>query len=183
MNFKEKLSERIHLKDIYEMMLSAQNMDSKKKELYQALFDTDDKVAYQAAWVFTHFSLAENRWLYDKQNELIDEALVCVHPGKRRLLLTLIFRQPPANPLRTDFLDFCLTRMISKQELPAVQSLCMKLAYEMCRQIPELRQELHSIIELMEPDLLSVAMKSARNNVLKAMKTGKSMQQVRKSSL
>ena len=102
--------------DIHASTFLAQGNNKKKRELYNLLFDVNDKLAYQAAWVFTHFSLGENEWLYDKQDELIDEALVCAHPGKRRLLLVLLFNQPLANPPRTDLLDFCLERMLSKQE-------------------------------------------------------------------
>ena len=176
MDFIAKLSGRVHMNDIHEIIFLAQGNDSIKLELYNLLFDKDDKLAYQTSWVFTHFSPYENEWLIDKRNELIDEALVCSHPGKRRLLLVLILRQPMLDPPRMDFLDFCLERMMSKRELPAVQTLCMKLAYEMCRDIPELKQELRAMLELMEPDLLVVSIQAVRKNVLKAMKTGRSLQ-------
>ena len=175
MSFKEKLSGRVHMNDIHEITFLAQGSDSIKRELYNLLFDKDDKLAYQTAWVFTHFSPYENEWLFDKRDELIDEVLVCSHPGKRRLLLVLILRQPMLNPPRMNFLDFCLERMMSKHELPSVQTLCMKLAYEMCRDIPELKQELRAILELMEPGLLQASIQAVRKNVLKAMKTGKSL--------
>ena len=176
MDFRAKLSGRIHMNDIHEIIFMAQGNDSARLELYKLLFDKDDKLAYQTAWVFTHFAPLENEWLVDKRNELVDEILVCSHPGKRRLLLVLILRQPMLSPPRMDFLDFCLERMMSKQELPGVQTLCMKLAYEMCRGIPELNQELRATLELMEPDLLQASIRAVRKNVLKAMKTGKSFQ-------
>ena len=178
MDFRGILSGRIHMVDIHAITFLAQGNNKKKRELYNLLFDVNDKLAYQAAWVFTHFSLGENEWLYDKQDELIDEALVCAHPGKRRLLLVLLFNQPLANPPRTDFLDFCIERMLSKQELPGVQTLCMKLAYEMCRNIPEFKLELHTILDMMEPDLLQTSLRTVRKNVLRAMKTGKSLQRI-----
>ena len=176
MNFKIKLSGRIQMNDIHEITILTQGNNKRKQELYNLLFDVYDKIAYQAAWVFTHFSSNENEWLYDKQDELIDEALVCRHPGKRRLLLAIIFRQPLKNPPRTDFLDFCLEKMISKKELPSVRTLCMKLAYEMCRNIPELMQELRVLLDIMESDLQEASMRAAHKNVLKAMKAGKSQQ-------
>ena len=176
MNFKAKLSGRIQMNDIHEIVFLIQGNSKRKHELYSLLFNADDKIAYQAAWVFTHFSSLENEWLYDKQNELIDEALTCSHPGKRRLLLLLLFKQPLVNPLRTDFLDFCLERMMSKHELPGVRTLCVKLAYEMCRNIPELMQELRLLLDMMVPDMLEKSMCAVRKNVLKAMKTRKSIQ-------
>lgn len=174
MNFRAKLSERIGINEIHEITFLTQGRDERKQELYELLFDSDDKIAYQAAWVFTHFNLTENKWLYDKQDELIDEVLKCTHPGKRRLLLNILLRQTITQPPRTDFLDFCLDRMMSKQELPGVHSLCMKLAYEMCYPIPELLSELRSSLEIMEPAMLSAGTRTARKNVLKAVQKAQS---------
>lgn len=176
MDFKTKLSSRISMDDIHEITYLTQGNDKRKQELFDLLFNEDDSVAYNAAWVMTHFSLHQNEWLYDKQDELIDEAFVCQHAGKRRLILSLLYRQPSANPPRVDFLDFCLERMMSQKEPVAVQSICIKLAYELCRSIPELLQELREMLDMMEPSLLTPATNVARKNVLKAMKTGKSLQ-------
>ncbi len=175
MNIRNKLSQRIGMDDIFEICYYTQGDSKRKQKLYNLIFDTDDKVAYQAVWVLNHFSLWENRWLYSKQNELIDEVIACKHAGKRRVILSLLFRQPPANPPRVDFLDFCLERMVSRQELPGVQSLCMKLAYELCRPFPELLQELKATLEIMEGDLIP-SIRTVRKNVLKAMQKGKSLQ-------
>lgn len=171
---KSRLSLRVGMKDVHEITVQVQNNHVKKQELYECLFDPDDKIGYNAAWVMTHFSVSENRWLHDKQDELIDALLSCTHPGKRRLILTLLYRQPFPNPPRVDLLDFCLERMISKREFPAVQSLCMKLAYELCRPIPELLQELKITLEMMEHDSVP-STHSARKNVLKAMQKGKTL--------
>lgn len=116
MSFKSKLSQRISMDDIYEITYLTQGKNKRKQELYDLLFDQEDQIAYQAAWVMNHYSLSENEWLYDKQNELIDEVMACKHTGKRRLILSLLYRQPLANPPRVDFLDFCFELMISKKE-------------------------------------------------------------------
>lgn|SRR5690554_2008766 len=176
MNLKARLSRRMGMYDIQAIIFIVQNDPARKQELYEYLLDPDDKIGYNAAWAMTHFSLHDNKWLYDKQDELADALLTCEHPGKRRLLLTLLYRQPMAHPPRMDLLDFCLERMISKRELPAVQSLCMKLAYELCRPIPELLQELKITLEMMEHDALMPSTRSARKNVLKAMQKGTSLQ-------
>ncbi|MEA4919079.1 hypothetical protein [Proteiniphilum sp.] len=174
-DLKTRLSQRIGIQDIHEITFLIQNNNQKKQELYECLFDSDDHIGYKAAWVMTHFSLNDNVWLYGKQDELIDALLICEHPGKRRLILSLLFRQPLHDPPRIDFLDFCLERMISKRELPGVQSLCMKLAYELCRLTPELSQELKTILEMMEHDLIP-SIHTVRKNILKAMPKGKSLQ-------
>lgn len=174
-SFKAKLSQRIGIDEVRQLVYLTQNNDSRKQELYELISDTDESTGYYAAWVFTHFSPEENKWLYNKQNELIDEVLSCRHGGKRRLILGLLYRQPLTVPPRVDFLDFCLERMVSLQELPGVRSLCMKLAYELCRSIPELLQEFNTMLEMMESESIP-SIQTVRKNVLKAMQKRKSLQ-------
>ncbi|MDF9831579.1 hypothetical protein [Parabacteroides sp. PF5-6] len=169
MNIQERLSSRIHIGDIHEIRFYAEGDDTRKEELYALIYHEEEMMAYQALWVLTHFSRQANEWLYSRQDELIDGVLRETHPGKRRLFLNLLVKQPLPDSPRVDFLDFCFERMLSKEELPGVQSLCIKLAYNQCRAIPELLQELRAILELMEPDLLVPAIRSVRKNVLKRM--------------
>lgn len=176
-NFKAKLSERIGMNDIHEILRLTQQSNKRKQELYNLMMGEDEKIGYHAAWIFTHFSPEANKWLYQKQDELIDEVMVCEHGGKRRVVLNLLYKQPLADPPRVDFLDFCLERMLSVKELPGVQSLCMKIAYELCRTIPELTQELKATLEMMEGELCP-AIRSVRKNILKAIQKGKSLQNI-----
>ena len=175
MDFKAILSGRIGMNDIREMLHLTHGSDSRKQELYDLVLGHDDSVGYQAAWIFTHFSSEDNQWLYNKQDELIDVVLACKHPGKRRLILNLLYQQPVQDPPRVDFLDFCLDRMVSAQELPGVKTLCIKLAYELCRPIPELTAELKTMLEIMQVDSIP-SIRTVRKNVLKAMLKGKSLQ-------
>lgn len=169
MQLRNRLSRRIRMEDIFEILQEIKNDPDHRQQLHRLIFDPDDGVAYQAMWVCTHFDSRENRLLFPRQNELIDELLVCSHSGKRRLLLNLIRRQPVQEPLRTDFLDFCLSRMDSPAELPGVRSLCMKQAFELCRQAPELLNELRLILEMMESAPLPISVRTVRKQVLKAI--------------
>ena len=177
MDFKARLSERIGMDNINEILRLTHDSDSRKQELYDLVIGDDEAIGYHATWVFTHFSLQDNEWLYNKQDQLIDEVLVCKHGGKRRVMLNLLYRQPFPNPPRVDFLDFCLERMMSSEELPGVKSLCMKIAYELCRPIPELMQELKTMLAMMEGDLVP-SIRAVRKNILKAMQKGKSLQKL-----
>lgn len=176
MNFRSKLSQSIGLEDILEISFLTQDNNQRKQDLFDLLFDTNDLVAYQAAWVMTHFSLLENTWLYHKQELLINEAMTCKHAGKRRLILFLLYRQPLVQPLRVDFLDFCLASLISTQELPAIRVYSMKLAYELCLPIPELLQEFRTALDMLEEQPLQPSIRSARKTVLNALKKKKSLQ-------
>lgn len=176
MTLKDALKGRISLNGVHQIISQIEADNNRKQEIYDVLFSDDDTESYQAAWVLSHFPAKDNEWLYDKQDQLIGKAMAEEHTGKRRIILQILHRQPLATPPRVDFLDFCLAQMIAKDAPPAIQSLCIKLAYEMCRQIPELLTELTSILEIMDPALLTPATRSARNHILKAMKSRKSIQ-------
>ncbi|QIK53723.1 hypothetical protein G7051_04915 [Dysgonomonas sp. HDW5B] len=175
MDFKARLSQRIGMDDINEILRLTHDSDSRKQELYDLVIGDDEAIGYHAAWIFTHFSSQDNEWLYTKQDQLIDNVLACKHGGKRRVMLNLLYRQPFPNPPRVDFLDFCLERMMSGEELPGVKSLCMKIAYELCRPIPELKQELKTMLAMMEGDLVP-SIRAVRRNILNAMHKEKSLQ-------
>lgn len=165
------------MNDIQEIISLVQCNNKKIQELYNLIFDKEDKIAYQAAWIITHFPAKENEFLYNKQNELIDQALTCNHIGKRRLILAILYKQPLVNPPRVDFLNFCLDRMISKAEPFGTRALCLKIAYELCRPIPELKQELQIALKMMESES-SPAIQATRKNILNAMKKGRSLQTI-----
>ena len=169
MNLKTQLSKRIGMNQVRQLLLHIGGDEKSIKELYGLIFEEDVTTSFQALWVCTHLNEQDKRLLFDKQNQLIDLVMNSTHTGKRRILLNVLCRQPVPEEFRTDFLDFCLERMMSKQELPATQMLCMKLAYEMCRHIPELLQEYRNLIEIMEPDLLSPAVRAVRRNIYKAI--------------
>ena len=170
MDFRKRLLQRLSQDDIHEICFLTQgpDNDSLKEELYTMISDEDVRVSYNALWVLTHFDLANNEWLYAKHDELIDKAIAEKHEGKRRLLLTLILRQPfDRDTLRTDFIDFCFDTIQSSHESYANRALCMKLAYEQCRFFPELLSELSNCLEIISAESLSSGLKTARRNVMK----------------
>ncbi len=170
--FKERLSGIIHDNDIQEIAYLTQGKQNnrKKEALYELLFDTDKRTSDNAAWVFTHFDLYNNEWLYQKHEELINEAMKTNSQTKCRLILTLLNRQPFVKEnIRTDFLDFCLGHMADASEPIGIRCLCMKLAYEQCHLFKELSSELKVTIEMMEPDFLEAGIRSTRKNILKKL--------------
>ena len=61
--------------------------------------------------------------------------------------------------------DYRVAR-VSFEELPGIQTLCMKLAYRMCSFYPELMDELKRTIEAMEIDYYKPAIKCLRKRIL-----------------
>lgn len=169
------LSTRFHMEDIHSLLYTIRYNKPRRDELYQLIYDKDIHTSYQALWVCTHLPASDKDWLQTKQEELINAAITCPHGGKRRIFLQLLEKQSFADTPRVDFLDFCLERMFSNQEAVGVQSLCIKLAYKLCQSIPELLQEYHMILEMQKGELLSPALRSSRNHVLKAMNKKKTV--------
>lgn len=164
---RKRLSKSIGKDVVDEIAGIIQINDAAKQVLYKMMFDSDKRVANNAAWVFCNINEKGNKWLYPKHDELIDEAIRTTDDTKRRLMLVLLLSQPfDKEHLRTDFLDFCLGCINSGKESTSVRTLSIKLAYEQCKFYPDLLRELQSTLELLEPDLLSTGVRTVRRKTL-----------------
>lgn len=168
---RKKLNKKLCMDDIYEICILCHGNSRKKAELYQLIFDEDERVATNALWVFTHFDMQNNEWLYAKHDDLIDRVLVEKNETKRRLILQLLLRQPfEEESLRSDFIDFCITKITACSQPYAIRCYCMKLAYEQMKYYPELLTELKAAIEMLEQEPLSPGLTSAKKQVMKKIK-------------
>ena len=152
-------------------------------------FDTDYRVVRSALWGLTKAQDKELSELQAIRNELIDQAMQAENSSVRRLTLNIIERlrvgelgsgirlrvgelgsgmrlKMDEEDLRTDFLDFCFEHMVSIEEFPGIQTLCMKLAYRMCTFYPELMDELKRTLEAMEIEYYKPAVKCLRKRIL-----------------
>ena len=131
------------------------------------VFDSDYRVARSALWGLTKATDKELSELQTILNELINQAMQTDNSSVRRLTLNIIERlKMNEEDLRTDFLDFCFEHMVSIEEFPGIQTLCMKLAYRMCTFYPELMDELKRTLEAMEIDYYKPAVKCLRKRIL-----------------
>ena len=130
-------------------------------------FSQDYLVARSALWGLTKASKAELSQLQEILNKFIDQAMQTDNSSVKRLSLNIVERlEMYDDDLRTDFLDFCLDHMIDVEEFPGIQSVCMKLAFRMCKFYPELMDELKRTLETMEIDYYKPAVKCVRNRIL-----------------
>ena len=154
--------------------------EGKAQEIYQEIkangdflgfaqryaFDTDYRVARTALWGLTKAKDEELSELKVIYNELIDQAMQTENSSVRRLTLNIIEKlKMNEDDLRTDFLDFCFEHMVSIEEFPGTQTLCMKLAFRMCTFYPELMNELKRTLEAMEIDYYKPAIKCLRKRI------------------
>lgn len=169
MDLKNTLRERIRPRDIRAICALCAGNEGRatKEELFALAFDADDRTSYNALWVFTYFTGDEKKWLRHRRSELTDLLLATTHAGRKRLILTILEgMQTASEDVRTDYLDYCLSR-INSGAPTAIRSLCLKQAFAQCRFHPELLDELKNEIDLMDSAPLSPGIKSARRNVLK----------------
>ena len=168
---RKKLNKKLCMDDIYEICILCHGNSRKKAELYQLIFDEDERVATNALWVFTHFDMQNNEWLYAKHDDLIDRVFVEKNETKRRLILQLLLRQPfEEKSLRSDFIDFCIAKITASSQPYAIRCYCMKLAYEQMKYYPELLTELKAAIDMLEQEPLSPGLTSAKKQVMKKIK-------------
>ena len=169
---KSLLSHRLSMGGINDICLLVQGEQnhSLNEQLYQLTLDNDRRVSTNALWVFTHFSAADNEWLYAKHNQLIDRCLKEKDATKLRLMLNLLQRQPYLEEdIRTDFIDFCLRRLTAPKSPYAIRAQCIKLAYEQMKHWPELLNELRQTLEMISCEPLSSGLRSAWRQVMKRL--------------
>ena len=134
---------------------------------HQYAFSQDYRVARTALWGLTKANKEELSQLQVILNEIIDQAMQTDNSSVRRLSLNIVERlEMNEEDLRTDFLDFCFEHMMDIEEYPGIQSVCMKLAFRMCKFYPELMDELKRTLETMEIDYYKPAVKGVRNRIL-----------------
>ena len=130
-------------------------------------FGEDYRVARSALWGLTKASKEELSQLQVILNDFINQAMLTGNSSVRRLSLNVIERlEIKEDDLRSDFLDFCFEHMIDVEEFPGIQSVCMKLAFRMCKFYPELMDELKRTLEAMEIDYYKPAVKGVRSKIL-----------------
>lgn len=167
-----QLTHRLSQSDINELcaLTQGEHNDNLKEEFYQLTLDADRRVATNALWVFTHFSAADNEWLYAKHNQLIDRCLKEKDATKLRLMLNLLLRQSyTEEDIRTDFIDFCLMKLTDPKSPYAIRAQCIKLAYEQMKHWPELLNELRQTLEMISCEPLSPGLRSAWRQVMKKL--------------
>ncbi len=167
---REKLLGKIGLNDIHEICFMTQGKENnhRKEELYQLTFDEDDRVAFNALHALSHFDLANNEWLYCKHDDLINRVMKEKHVGKCRLMLNLLLRQPfEKDSLRSDFIDFCIAKITACAQPYAIRAYCIKLAYEQMKYFPELLEELKVALDMLEQEVLSPGLLSAKRKIMK----------------
>ena len=162
MNIGELLSQKINLPQIKSVVSWASGSGDNLNMLWCFARSDDRRTSVNALWVMTHLPETDAEWLLSLRDEMIDILLTETDTGKKRMLLHLLREQEYAvGDIRTDFLDYCMSKINSECESYAVRGYCIYAAYKMSRHFPELLSELEGHLYMMQYQPLSPGLKSA----------------------
>lgn len=165
-DMKSLLSGKINIPEIRMAASWVAATPENRASLWSLAHNCDRRTSANALWVMTHLPASEAEWLHSLQDELIDMLLRETDTGKKRMLLQLLKVQDyePDN-IRTDFLDFCMSKINSECEAYAVRCFSIYTAFRMCRHFPELIAELEQHLDMMSSQSLSPGLKSALRHI------------------
>lgn len=159
---EETLSRKLNITDIKRIASRASESVRNKDTLWEYVCSDSRRIGVNALWAMTHLPDSENDWLLSKRDEMIDMLLSETDPAKKRMLLQILRRLDYGREsVRTDFLDFCLSKINSECEPYAVRCFSIYAAFKMCRHFPELIAELQLHLDMMHFQSLSSGLKSA----------------------
>lgn len=162
MNVEELLSERISLPQIKSVASWASGNADNLSRLWDSVRSGNRRRSMNALWTITHLPVYDSEWIVSLRDRMIDMLLTEKDTGKKRVLLKILREQEyDADNIRTDFLDFCMSKINSECEPYAVRCYCMYAAFNMCRHYRELLSELDEHLDMMSSQPLSPGMKSA----------------------
>ena len=162
MNIGELLSQKINLPQIKSVISWASGSGDNLNMLWGFARSDDRRTSVNALWVMTHLPEADAQWLLSLRDEMIDMLMSETDPGKKRMLLQIL-RDQDYEPehIRTDFLDFCMSKINSECEPYAVRCFCIYTAFKMCVHYPELSSEFEQHLDMMLFQSLSPGLESA----------------------
>lgn len=156
------LSQRINKPDIRYIVLWCLENDDNIKSLYELSKSDDERISVNSLWCLTHLPKEKSAWLQSKQDEIIDRLLQESHTAKKRIMLQILREQEfSKDSIRTDFIDFCFSKINSECEPYAVRCFSIYCAFKVCRFFPELIEELKGYLDMLSLQNLSPGLKCA----------------------
>lgn len=171
MDILSVLSKKINLPDIREMIAFISEREERHETVLRMIYSEDRTVSVNSLWVLTHLRESEQRWLESHRDELTEMLLSTEDVSKKRMLLQLLRDMDyDQKDLRTDLMDYCLSKINSECEPYAVRAFSLHLAYKMCRLYPELITELEEHLSMLRLQTLSPRLASALRQTEKKIK-------------
>lgn len=166
MNIEDLLSQKINLPQIKLVASWASGIPENLNLLWKYVSSDNRRTSVNSLWAITHLPDSDSEWISSLRNEMIDILLSEIDTGKKRMYLQILREQNyDKDEIRTDFLDFCLSKINSECEPYAIRCFSIYTAFKMCRHYPELITELDSHLDMMSFQSLSPGLKSALRQI------------------
>lgn len=173
-SYKIKLIGSLSRNMIDEIAASVYDDVTNFERVFDLIFDSDDKVAWRAAWACEKIIQKFPEFIDNQKLEKITMlSLNTKHDGLHRISLSILNSIPTIDSLNVELINSCFEWMISVKQPVAVQALSLKLLLKYCKIEAELIPELIAYLENFDSDQLSPGMLSCRRNALKELRKKK----------
>ena len=135
--------------------------------LVQLIDGPDSRVAWRAAWACERLVDRSGSPLLPYRDTFEQMLWGGRHDGTRRLLLSILYRLPRPSVFPVRLYNYCIEHMLLPQEKAAAQVLCMKMAFSLGKEEPDLLTELKFYLENTTTSFYSPAFLTARKNTLR----------------
>lgn len=166
MELVELLSKRAGSREIRNAAALFVSSPELREHVPALIESTDRRTSINALWMLTQLPRKESDWLQSLRDCFIDMLLRETDVTRKRILMQLLRNlRYDKEELRSDFLDFCLSKINSETEPYAIRSYSIYCAWKMCRHFPELRAELSELLSMLSVQKLSPGLRCAMKKV------------------
>lgn len=161
MNIEKLLADKLSLRQIKKAAEWVCEYHGNFDRLMDMARSADRRTSVNALWVIAHLPDSESERVASVRDMLTDMLISETDAARKRLFLKILREQDYNECIRTDFLDYCMSKINSECEPYAVRCFSMYAAFRMCRHYPELVAELEQHLDMMQYQELSPGLKSA----------------------
>ena len=167
-----RMESRMSLSEIKAVASWSVESPENRRILWSLTTCGNEKAEINAIWALTHIGPNGSEWLAEMQPAIVRRLLSENHPSKKRIYLQILKHQEfdLDNPITTELLDFCFSKINSECEPYAVRCFSMYIAAGICKHFPELIVELEQHLEMLSFQELSPGMKSGLRRTRKILK-------------
>lgn len=144
------------------------NDPEKFADLWNCILSKDNPLSWRSAWVMDKLTAKHPQLLLPYREELVQQLEIDHDPGVHRAVLKAIVRNPIPEDVQGFLFDYAIKHLLNPQSYAAIQAHSMTIAYEIAKDIPELKEELRAVITD-QAEHNTAAYKSRARQILKKM--------------
>lgn len=161
---------RLHKNSVDAIVSDILNGNTDVSTIWKLTDSDDPRLAWHAVWVLEVVCKKNRSLLLPYQRKVVEKVLSTSHEtGELRLWLNIsLLLLPEMKEIDVDLLNFSLENICNMRLAVAVRSVCIKIAYQLCKREPELLKELEAVLSMLDlkdeqPAIRCVAKKVMKN--------------------